>query len=448
MKLIALVLLFICRTAIGTEPDIRVGAAAVNLKADNDMPLAGGIEARYTTEQEGELRAVATVIDKPGAGKVAIVACDVLWVTKKIVDDALAEIEKTTGIAPSRVLVNATHTHSAPGVAPAHAFGWSEKFADEVQLGIVKAVQEANAQLPGGEASLFYHLGEEKTVGANSRLQLPDGNITWLNIKPAADAGAKPTGPFDPQLPVLDFRGPDGKSRALLFNHSTHTIGTRSGKDIRSPSFYGLAAQDLEAQLGGRITFLEGASGSTHVIDGMPVFLAIERIKQAVLDAKGKAVHRPVTRLVSLKRPFTYRVRTFEDKAEDEKIARYMNAHVPQMSARVREVFASMRRELQPQQGKERTTVLHVMLIGDVAIAGVPAEYFTGLGVEIKKRSPVKDTFIAELANDWIGYLPDREAHKLGGYQTWTGLHSCAEPGTGERVADEIVSMLREASGN
>jgi neutral ceramidase len=153
MKLIALVLLFICRTAIGTEPDIRVGAAAVNLKADNDMPLAGGIEARYTTEQEGELRAVATVIDKPGAGKVAIVACDVLWVTKKIVEDALAEIEKTTGIAPSRVLVNATHTHSAPGVAPAHAFGWSEKFADEVQLGIVKAVQEANAQLPGGEAS-------------------------------------------------------------------------------------------------------------------------------------------------------------------------------------------------------------------------------------------------------------------------------------------------------
>ncbi|MEM7383864.1 MAG: hypothetical protein AAF514_02870 [Verrucomicrobiota bacterium] len=24
---------------------------------------------------------------------------------------------------------------------------------------------------------------------------------------------------------------------------------------------------------------------------------------------------------------------------------------------------------------------------------------------------------MAELANDWIGYLPDREAHKLGGYQ-------------------------------
>lgn len=442
-----IVLAALLRTASGAVPDLRAGAAAVNLKADNDMPLAGSIEARYTTEQEGELRAVATVIEKQGAGKVAIVACDVLWVTRKIVDAALSEIEKTTGIPPSHVLVNATHTHSAPGVAPAHAFGWSEKFAGEVQRGIVKAVQEANAHLQGGEASFFYHLGGEKTVGGNSRMLLPDGNITWLNVKAAADAGAKPTGPFDPQLPLLDFRAPDGKSRALLFNHSTHTIGTRSGKDIRSPSFYGLAAQELETRVGGRITFLEGASGSTHIISGMPAFLAIERMKQAVLDAKAKAAHRPVTRLVSLKRPFTFRVRTFDDKEEDAQISRYMTAHVPQSAARIREVFAAMRRELQPQQKQERTTWLQVMLIGDVAIAGVPAEYFTGLGIDIKKRSPLKDTFIAELANDWIGYLPDREAHKLGGYQTWTGLHSYAEPGTGERVADEIVAMLREAAG-
>ena len=103
-----------------------------------------------------------------------------------------------------------------------------------------------------------------------------------------------------------------------------------------------------------------------------------------------------------------------------------------------------MRNQLEPQQGEERETLLQVMLIGDVAIVGVPAEYFTVLGVDIKKRSPFKNTFVAELANDWIGYLPDREAHRLGGYQTWMGLHSYAEPGTGERVADDVVAMLKE----
>ena len=84
------------------------------------------------------------------------------------------------------------------------------------------------------------------------------------------------------------------------------------------------------------------------------------------------------------------------------------------------------------------------MAIGDVALVGVPAEFFTKLGMDIKQRSPFEYTYIAELSNDWIGYLPDREAHKLGGYQVWTGFHSYAEPGTGERMVDEVVAMLEE----
>lgn len=103
-----------------------------------------------------------------------------------------------------------------------------------------------------------------------------------------------------------------------------------------------------------------------------------------------------------------------------------------------------MRAKLAPQQGEERETWLQAMRIGDVAIAAVPAEYFTQLGLDIKNRSPFRHTLVAELANDWIGYLPNLEGHKLGGYQVWTGYHSYAEPGTGERIADEIVGMLRE----
>ena len=103
-----------------------------------------------------------------------------------------------------------------------------------------------------------------------------------------------------------------------------------------------------------------------------------------------------------------------------------------------------MRKTLAPQRGQERETWLQVLLMGDVAIVGVPAEYFTQLGLDIKNRSPFRHTYVAELANDWIGYLPNLEGHKLGGYQVWTGYHSYAEPGTGERIADEAVKMLKE----
>jgi hypothetical protein len=103
-----------------------------------------------------------------------------------------------------------------------------------------------------------------------------------------------------------------------------------------------------------------------------------------------------------------------------------------------------MRRALAPQRGQERETWLQVVRIGDVALVGVPAECFTQLGLDLKNRSPFRHTYVAELANDWIGYLPDLTGHKLGGYQVWTGYHSYVEPGTGERLVDELVTMLRE----
>jgi hypothetical protein len=172
--------------------------------------------------------------------------------------------------------------------------------------------------------------------------------------------------------------------------------------------------------------------------------IAIERLKRAVLDARTNAEPRSVARVAAIKRPFTYRVRQFDETVEASKVDRYTAAYAKSSAARIGEIFATARRELRPHQGEERTTWLQVILIGDVAIVGVPAEYFTALGLDIKRRSPFPNTYIAELANDWIGYLPDRKGHRLGGYQTWTGLHSYAEPGTGERVADEAVKMLEE----
>ena len=115
---------------------------------------------------------------------------------------------------------------------------------------------------------------------------------------------------------------------------------------------------------------------------------------------------------------------------------------MPQRANSTIEVFRAMRRELAPPQGKERTTWVQAMVIGDVAIVGIPAEYFTKLGLDIKNRSPFRYTYVAELANDWIGYLPDLDAHTLGGYQTWTGFQSYAAPGTGEPIVDEAVAML------
>jgi hypothetical protein len=408
------------------------------MEADDSMAIAGGIGPGKAAGQEGQLRATAVVIEKAPT-KVAIVSCDVLFVPGDLVDRALVRIEREAGIPRANVLVSATHTHHAPSVTAIHGYGPDIAFVKRLEDAIVRSVVDAKDRLTGG-ARFYFDLAEEKTIGQNSRLLLKDGKIFWVGPR---DDAVRPTGPFDPELPVMAFRGPGDKLLALLFNHSTHTIGTRKGA-VRSPSFYGLAAQELEAELGGVCAFLEGASGSTHNLGTVTTAQAVERLKTTVRDALAAAKPRPVDRLVSVKRPFTYRVRGFDEAEEDRKVADYCRQRAPAGADYTISVFRDMRKLLAPQQGHERQTTLQVILVGDVALVGVPAEYFTVLGMDIKKRSPFRETFVFELANDWIGYLPDREAHALGGYQTWMGLHSYAEVGTGERVADEAVAMLEE----
>jgi neutral ceramidase len=422
----------------GAAPDVRVGAAAVELQADDDMVIGGGIMPAKVAGQEGKLRAVAVVIEKAGGGKVALVACDVLMLNRDLLDPAAEEIAKAIGIPVAHVLINCTHTHHAPSTVTIHGYARDELFCRRVQQAIVRAAKDADARLKDGEATFHFRLGEESSVGQNSRLLLKDDTIFWIGPR---DDAVRPTGPFDPELPVLSFRGTDGKPRATLFNHSTHTIGTR--KPGRSPSFYGLAAQELEADLGGTFMFLEGASGSTHNLSLQTAEMTT-RIKQAVKDAFDKAASRPVDRIAALKREFKFKVRTFDEAKEDAAVSAYCRVRAPKGADDIIKVFRDQRKVLAPHQGEERSTWVQAMLIGDVAVVGVPAEFFTVLGQDIKRRSPFRYTYVAELANDYVGYLPDKKAHELGGYQTWTGLHSFAAPGTGERVVDAAIGLLEE----
>ncbi|CAI8010759.1 hypothetical protein GBAR_LOCUS7062 [Geodia barretti] len=348
---------------------------------------------KHVKGQEGELRAVAIVIEKPLTPKLAIVVCDVIVVTRDDVDAAVSEIERTTGILPANILISATHTHHAPSTIVVHGYGRDEVFCERLREGIIRAVQQADANLGDNESHFYFHQGEENTIGGNSRLLLADGTICG---------------------------------------------------DVRSPSFYGLTAQELEAELGGSVCFLPGAFGSTHNVTEVPPPEAVRRLKGAITDAMGLAKLMPVDKLASIQRSFTFKVRTFDDEVEDEKVSSYCRKRVPDGADSTINVFRNMRQVLAPQQGQTRQTTLQAMVMGEVAIVGVPGELFTGLGVDLKERSPFQHTYIVSLANDWMGYLPDREAHELGGYQTWMGLHSYAEEGTGERMVDESIRMLRQ----
>ena len=148
----------ICRDV--AADDLKVGAAAVNLVADDSMVIAGGILPKFAVGQEGELRVVAVVIEKPRTAKLAIVACDVLFMTRDIADAAVAAIEKSTGIPSHRTCSSMRRTHTMP---PARQWcmdtGERNNSASDCRQAIVLAVQQANSKLADGESAFLLSPG-------------------------------------------------------------------------------------------------------------------------------------------------------------------------------------------------------------------------------------------------------------------------------------------------
>jgi neutral ceramidase len=434
---VAAVLAAVTFTPMAAAQELRAGAAVEILAADDAMVIGGGIGPGKAKGQEGELRASAVVIEDARGGRLALIACDVLMIERDVLDRAARRVEQATGVPFDHILINATHTHHAPTTVTVHGYERDEAFTRQVEDKIVRAAEKAARRL--SPSTFLFRLGEESSVGKNSRLLLGDGTIFWTG---SYDDAVRPTGPFDPELPVLAFRRRDGGLEAVLFNHSTHTIGTHK-PGVRSPSFYGLAAQELEKERGGTFLFFEGASGSTHNLD-LRATEATFRIRQAVAAALDAAGERPVDRVDGIRKEITVKVRQFQEEADDKAVVDYCTKRIkdPAAARSVIETFRAMRRSVSPRQGQPRKTWVQAVRIGDVAIVGVPGEFFTVLGEEIKRRSPFRYTYVFELANDYIGYIPDRAGYDRGGYQVWTGLHSYLERGTGEQIVSEAVDVL------
>ena len=99
---------------------------------------------------------------------------------------------------------------------------------------------------------------------------------------------------------------------------------------------------------------------------------------------------------------------------------------------------------LDTQANKDKPLEAEVQVIAfsdDLAIVSLPGEIFVELGLALKKASPFKHTFIAELANGSIGYIPNRSAYPEGNYEVVSAR--CAK-GSGEMLVEAAVKMLNE----
>jgi hypothetical protein len=425
---------------------VRAAAASVKLTDDNMQEL-GAKEKVFLKGWEGAFRANALVLD--AEQRICLISLDSQNIRPYVTRPAAKRIAAATGIPEDNILICATHSHRAPATSDIFGSKPNMEYVRRMQDGSVLAAVKAVAAMDGAKSdaqtAVLFGQSQEATVGRNSRLLLKDGLIGWDGYE--EQDVVRPTGPYDPDLYVLALRRADGKYAGLAFNHSVHNIGAiREG--CMSPCFYGLAGLEVERRHGATTLFLPGAFGSTHNAtykqSGVPAAECVHRVVDAIDEALGRlqpALPGPVQ---VLNREFTYHVRRFDEAREALAVKTYLEKYAPQRAAGQGETFRKMRAEMAPHQGEARQTRLQVFRLGDLAIVGIPGEMYARLGLELRRRSPFRHTFIIGLANEQISYIPDRKAYDYGGYQAWAGWHSMLEVGTGEAMVDQAVAMLDE----
>jgi hypothetical protein len=414
---------------------LRAAAAAV--------PIATAIEP------EGQVRACALVLE---AGiRLCLVTVDALTIPPRVLDEATAAIVAATGLQREHILLCATHSHHLPctidflGCQPDQA--WCEALREALTAAAIQAcrVLDDPARWEATRAELCFAESQEATVGRNSRILLKDGMVGWYGYH--RDDMLRPTGPYDPDIPVFAVRRPGGEMVSEVFAVSVHNIGSlRPG--ARSPGFLGLAAQEIERRHGGVGIFVPGAFGSshnrTHESSGVPGPESVYRVVTAVEEGLAALRVLAVPAIRSLRRTFSYQIRPIDEAKEDAAVRAYGERYLGNQAAANREVFRQMRAEMVLRQGESRACDLQVIRVGDVALVAVPGELFARLGLALRRRSPFRHTYVLGLANGEIGYIPDRAAYDLGGYQLWAGWHSHLAPGSGEALVDQAVAMLHE----
>ncbi|MEZ5351192.1 MAG: hypothetical protein R2762_01020 [Bryobacteraceae bacterium] len=114
LVLLPLALSTLLVSTVPARAALRAGAAAADITPEEwPVRLIGNFGYNPADSAHDRLHARALVLDDGGT-RIAIVLIDSCYVKREEMDRAKALASKKTGIAAERILMSATHSHSAP----------------------------------------------------------------------------------------------------------------------------------------------------------------------------------------------------------------------------------------------------------------------------------------------------------------------------------------------
>ncbi|MBA4150336.1 MAG: neutral/alkaline non-lysosomal ceramidase N-terminal domain-containing protein [Verrucomicrobia bacterium] len=456
------------------EPVFRAGAATSNITPWLGLEIEGNMHMQLATNIHDELHARCIVLDD-GTNKLAILTADSCMILRETFDAAKKRVHEKTGLPPENILMSTTHTHSAPSAVGLFQTSPDPDYQNFLTSRMADAVIRALNNLE--PAKVGWAVGQEPNQVFNRRWIMkpgvkninPFGGEDAVRMNPG-NANANPdlldpAGPTDPEVSVLSVQSLDGRPIGLLANYSLHYCGNVGAGTI-SADYFGafcermtdLLKADRQSPHPPFVAIMSnGASGDCNNINFRephkkePPFEQINRVAEAVAkaayDAVRKIEYRSWIPVNSAQKEITLGVRLpSKEEVEFARIDLENAVKTPNGQLRNRDDIYRRETVLMENFNSQTNLLIQAHRIGDLGIVAIPCEVFVEIGLEIKKQSSLKPTFIISLANGYNGYLPTPEHHKLGGYETWRARSSYLEVNASAKITATVTELLQQVS--
>ena len=457
LRLIALLTLLAPITHAQT---FQAGAALTDISPTNFPVIVNAMfTERTATKVVDPLHTRALVLDD-GTNRIAMAVVDTCMLPRDLIDAAKDIVAKSTPIRKDRILVSATHTHSAPSAMGCLGSRADTNYQKFLIPKIAEAIVRANANLTPAKIGWavvddWKHTFNRRWIRRSDRiLKDPFGNDTVrANMHPGHQSpdAIGPSGPVDPALSVIAIQTKGGEPLALFANYSQHYYESA----LLSSDYYGKFAGHIGNLIGAtNSSFVammsQGTSGDLMWMDyGSPR-------KQIGYDAYARELAEEAMRAIQKiqfhdwaplamaerKLELGYRTPDAARLQWARETARRIEGPIPKTQPEIYALEAIYLHE------RPRTElILQALRIGDLAITAIPNEVYALTGIKLKAQSPFPTTINMELANGSEGYIPPPEQHKLGGYTTWPARTAGLEVGAEPKIVANLLDLLEIVAG-
>ncbi|HQG78200.1 MAG TPA: neutral/alkaline non-lysosomal ceramidase N-terminal domain-containing protein [Bacteroidales bacterium] len=412
---------FFCVEAAGGSDSaptgLRAGFAKTDITPEIPVKLYGyAARKTYSEGVHDPLSARAVAFENNGR-KLLLVSTDLGSFGRDVFTVFQKSIMDRFNLRESEIFLSAIHNHSAPILT------LNPERGDPNNIEYTKGLQKKLLDLIG---EAFRNMQPVLTgtgtgaspVGVNRREMLPDGSITL---------GRNPYGVTDKEVLVLKIAAGDGNSLGALYDYATHCTSLGGSSMKISGDILGLSSQFVEKILGGKVITpaFAGASGNIdpwfRVLPGFneePGWIPEPVLLGTLLGEEVVHVYRGIKEL----------------KPGGEIRTSFETLECPR-----RETGADQAGAAQPQSPTIPVNITVASIGDDVAFVGFNVEMITEIGLEIKKGSPFRHTFIITHCNGSSGYLVPAEFYKEGGYEVTTTRFAI---GSSDMVVKKALKML------